>query len=164
MIKPLLLSGFMSLFAVSALAQAPVTNLESETFKQRLRSQYLQNDTAQAVINLYSKRQAGGASWIVGSALTALRIVTASGRQTDIGGGYVIQEEAPSPAAALVVLPLVAYGIGKMVHYSNSNLEKTVTAYGAGQPLPRNVRRKLKPRFFDQPIIQYKPVEVKPAN
>lgn len=164
MIKPLLLSGFVCLLAMSARAQAPVTNLESETFKQHLRSQYLQNDTAQAVINLYSKRQAGGASWIVGSALTALRIVTASGRQTDVGGGYVIQEEAPSPAAALMVMPFVAYGVGKLLHYSNANLEKTVTAYGAGQPLPRNVRRKLKPRFFDQPIIEYKPVQYKPAN
>ena len=34
----------------------------SQTFKQRLRGQYLQSDTAQAIINLYSRRQAGGAS------------------------------------------------------------------------------------------------------
>ncbi|WP_139362302.1 hypothetical protein [Hymenobacter sp. CRA2] len=149
----------------SAWAQAPGTTLASETFKQRLRAQYLQNDTAQALINLYGRRQAGGASWILGATLAAVRMATAGGNTVNAGNGVVIQEEGPSPAVAfLVATPIMAYGVGKMVHYSNGKLDQLLASYAAGQPLPRNVRRKLKPRFFDQPIIPYKPVKVTSAN
>jgi hypothetical protein len=147
MIKPLLLSALLGLFASTAQAQAPITNLPSETFKQRLRAQYLQNDTAQAIINLYSRRQGGGASWITGSALAGAR-AAASG--------------AGESTVALV--PFVAYGASKLVRFSNNNLEQTLTAYAAGQPLPLRTRRKLKRRFFNQPIIQYTPVQSAPPK
>ncbi|QJX47325.1 hypothetical protein HMJ29_10395 [Hymenobacter taeanensis] len=147
MIKPLLISGLVCLFAGAALAQSPTTNLPSETFKQRLRAQYLQNDTAQAIINLYSTRQGGGAGWLTASALSAGR-AAASGA----GGGTV------------ALVPFVAYGVSKLVRFSNKNLEQTLTAYAAGQPLPRSTRRRLKSRFFAQPIIQYTPVQATPAK
>lgn len=147
MSKPLLLGALLGLFASAAQAQTLTTNLPSETFKQRLRAQYLHNDTAQAIINLYSRRQGGGASWITASALTGAR-AAASG--------------AGSGTVALV--PFVAYGASKLVRFSNNNLEQTLTAYAAGQPLPRSTRRKLKRRFFAQPIIQYTPVQNTPAK
>jgi hypothetical protein len=146
MIKPLLLSALIGLFTGTTLAQTP-TNLPSETFKQRLRAQYLQNDTAQAIINLYSRRQGGGASWLTASALTGAR-AAASGAGSGMVG----------------LVPFVAYGASKLVRFSNKNLEQTLTAYAAGQPLPRSTRRKLKRRFFNQPIIQYTPVQTTPAK
>ncbi|OUJ73815.1 hypothetical protein [Hymenobacter crusticola] len=164
MIKTLLISGLLSVCVGSALAQAPSSNLKSETFKQRLRAQYLNNDTAQAIINLYGRRQAGGASWIFSSALVGARAATAS-NSTTVNNAYVVQDNSSNgAAAALVLVPFAAYGLGKMLHYSNGNLEKTLTAYASGQPLARSTRRKLKRRFFNQPIIQYKSVDYKPAK
>ena len=160
MVKLLLLSGLLSLFFGSAMAQAPNSNLESETFKQRLRAQYLHNDTAQAIVNLYSRRQAGGAGWILSSMLTAVRVAVSGGGSS----GYATSGNSGSGAALLVVVPFVAYGVSKMVRYSNGKLEQTLTAYAAGQALPRGTRRKLKPRFFNQPIIQYKAVEAVPTK
>lgn len=137
---------------------------DGNSLKQKLRSQYLQNDTAQAIINLYGRRQGGGVGWITSSTLAALRIATAGG--STIGSGpYAVQQEGPGFGEALLVAtPFMGYGISKLVRFSNSNLEKTLTAYGAGQPLPAGLRRRLKPRFFNQPIIQYKTIPVVPAK
>ncbi|TGE07628.1 hypothetical protein [Hymenobacter fodinae] len=164
MIEPLLLSGLLGLFTSSAFAQTSTTKLPSETFKQHLRAQYLHNDTAQAIINLYGRRQAGGASWILGSGIGAVRLATASGSTTTIGGGYVIQQDPYPGAAFLLATPTLAYGVAKLLHYGNGKLERTLTAYAAGQSLPKSLRRKLKPRFFNQPIILYTPVPVTPVK
>ncbi|WP_324672739.1 hypothetical protein [Hymenobacter sp. GOD-10R] len=164
MIKALLIGGLLSMGVGTALGQTTSGNLKSETFKQHLRAQYLNNDTAQAIINLYSRRQAGGASWIFSSALVAARVATAS-NSTTVNNAYVVQDNSSNgAAAALVLVPFAAYGLGKMLHYSNGNLEKTLTTYAAGHPLARSTRRKLKRRFFTQPIIQYKSVDYKPAK
>lgn len=151
----------------SVRAQAQGESLESQQLKQRLRSQYLQNDTAQAIINLYGRRQAGGVSWTIAAILSAVRIGTASSGTTTSYGGYSAGNSDGSSntgAAFLIATPLMAYGVGKVLHYSNSHLEQVLTAYGAGQPLPRALRRKLKPRFFKQPIVKYKEISVKPAK
>ena len=159
------LSALLWLTTVGSLrAQVPV-NLPSETFKQQLRNQFLHNDTAQAIINLYSKRQAGGVSWMVGGALAGARLATSGGRQIANGPGYNVYEEGPAAGTVLLVtMPFLGYGLGKLLHYSNGNLAEIMQVYGAGQGLPRSLRRKLKPRFFDQPIINYTPIPVKPAK
>ncbi len=145
------------------MGQAPI-NLPAETFKQQLRNQYLRNDTSQAVINLYSKRQAGGASWLVSGALAAARLAISGGSTTTVNGTVVDQQSADIGVIMLVTAPIMGYGLGKLLHYSNQHLEKQLSAYAAGQPLPRSLRRKLKPRFFNQPIIQYTPVPATPAK
>lgn len=167
MLKQLLLAALLCLGFGPALAQNPVTDesLASQQFKQRLRSQYLTNDTAQAVITLYGKRQVGGVSWVVGALLSAVRIGTAS-NSTPSYGGYGAQQDTGNNmgAAFLIATPIMAYGVGKVVHYSNANLNRVLTAYAAGQPLPHALRRKLRPRFFKEPIVRYKAVKYKPAN
>jgi hypothetical protein len=162
----LLLLGFLSISLGPALAQAQGETLESKQFKQRLRGQYLQNDTAQAIINLYGRRQAGGVSWAIGAILSAVRIGTATSGTTTYGGYSQGNSESSHNvgAAFLIATPIMAYGVGKVLHYSNAHLEQVLTAYGVGQPLPRSLRRKLKPRFFAQPIVKYKEIKVKPAN
>lgn len=159
MLKSLLLFLTAALLAGPALAQGDEP-LQSRQLKQRLRATYLHNDTAQALINLYGRRQAGGAGWILGAGLTALRVLTAPAATTNTPYGYTTQPDNSNrgAAAALVLLPITAYGVGKIVHYSNANLEKMLTAYAAGQPLPKATRRKLKPRFFAQPIVEYQSV------
>jgi hypothetical protein len=161
----LLLSGLAS----SARAQTPVTgeDLASQQLKQRLRGQFLHNDTAQAIITLYSRRQAGGVGWVIGGILSAVRVGTASSGTTTSYGGYSAGNSDGSNnmgAAFLIATPIMAYGVGKVLHYSNSHLEQVLAAYGAGQPLPRSLRRKLKPRFFQTPIIQYKALDAKPVT
>ncbi|TGD83260.1 hypothetical protein [Hymenobacter wooponensis] len=159
MTKPLLLIGLLGLFAVTARAQGNGSH-PSEKFKQHLRAQYLHNDTAQAIINLYSRRQGGGVVWVGSAILASARLATSSGSSVTTGSGMVVRSEPPDPGVAFLLgLPVAAYGVGKLVHYSNGKLERTLTAYAAGQPLPKNLRRKLKPRFFNQPIIQYTPVQ-----
>lgn len=146
------------------MAQDPVYDLPSQQYKQKLRNKYLNNDTAQAIITLYNRRQLGGASWVLGGMLSAVRMSIGSSTTSNYGG-YRVQETTSGNvgAAFLLATPIMAYGVGKELHYSNGNLEKILTAYGAGQPLPHSLRRKLKRRFFTQPIIEYKPVKVAPA-
>lgn len=134
----------------------------SQTLKQRLRGQYLQNDTAQAIINLYGRRQGGGASWIISAALAGARIATAPNSTTV--NGNVVREESNAGLAFLFALPFAGYGAGKIAHYSNGKLEHVLAEYAAGKPLPRPLRRKLKPRFFAQPIIPYQKVPAQPTK
>lgn len=169
MLKSLLYTALLCLPLFAARAQNPVTDesLESQQFKQRLRSKYLHNDTAQAIITLYSTRQAGGVGWIVGSITSGL--TTALVNRTSVDSSPYYKPAQPSTGerlgvAALVVTPLVGYGTAKLIHYSNAHLEQVLAAYAAGQPLSSTLRRRLKPRFFAQPIVQYKDVPVKPAN
>jgi hypothetical protein len=165
MIKKLLLLLLFACALRPAAAQNPITDesLASQQLKQRLRGQYLHNDTAQAIITLYSRRQAGGVSWMVGAALSALRLGTASG--TTNPSPYVNTSDGRGnlPVALLAASPLAGYGLIKLLHYSNAHLQGVLTSYAAGQPLPRSLRRKLKPRFFAAPIVKYKEVTVKPA-
>lgn len=159
MIKHLLIASALSLGASSVLAQTPSSKLKDETFKQHLRAQYLHNDTAQALITLYSRRQAGGASWIFSSVLAAARLATSGGSSTTTGGGYVVQDNSSNMGGVfLVTMPVVGYGVSKLARFSNKKLQTSLTAYASGQPLPRSTRRKLKPRFFNEPIIDYTPV------
>lgn len=154
-----------------AAAQNPVTDesLASQQFKQRLRGQYLHNDTAQAIITLYGRRQAGGVGWMVAAGLSALRFSLGGGSSTNLNTSPYYQPSnsdtgANVGVAFLVATPIAAYGLGKLLHYSNAHLDAVLTAYAAGQPLPHSLRRKLKPRFFAAPIVQYKEVKIKPVN
>lgn len=162
--KPLLCALLLIFSVGSAAAQNPVTDesLASQQFKQRLRGKYLTSDTAQAIINLYGRRQAGGVGWVVGAVLSAVRIGTASSSSPTYGG-YATQSDNSSNMGAtfLLATPIAAYGVGKLVHYSNARLDRVLTAYAAGQPLPHSLRRKLKPRFFSTPILKYTPVKYK---
>ena len=141
-------------------------NMASETFKQRLRGQYLRNDTAQAIIALYSTRQAGGAGWVAAGILAAVRI-SIGASNTGNQGPYGSSAAPPNIGVVLLVAsPVLAYGAGKIIHYSNAKLARTLTDYAAGKPLSRALRRKLKPRFFNQPIVEYQrvPVRAVPAQ
>lgn len=159
LLRLLLFAVFLTVGA-TARAQVVQESAASQTFKQRLRGQYLQNDTAQAIINLYGARQGGGAGWIGAAVLAAVRVATASNSPTTTGGGYVVQDNSSNPAAALLVaLPIVGYGAAKIARYSNGKLERTLADYAGGKPLASQLRRRLKPRFFAQPIIKYKPVK-----
>jgi hypothetical protein len=160
--KRLLLLLLLSAASYPVLAQQE--SLESQTRKQRLRQQFLTNDTAQAIINLYGRRQGGGVSWLAASALSVARVAAAPSNEKVVGG-YVVQENTNNTGVALLAItPFVAYGVGKLLHFSNAHLETVLADYGAGKPLSRSLRRKLKPRFFAQPIIEYKTVEAKPAK
>ena len=129
-----------------------------ESTKQRLRSQYLQNDTAQAIINLYSRRQAGGVGWIGGGILAVTRAALAGGGSDN--GPYSVRQDPGMAPYFIAASPFVAYGTSKLVRFSNGHLEKTLAAYAAGQPLPRSLRRKLKPKLFNEPIVKYKPMKL----
>jgi len=99
--------------------------------------------------------------------LSAVRIGTASSGTTTSYSGYSPNNSDGSSnagAAFLIATPMIAYGVGKLLHYSNVHLNQVLTAYGNGQPLPRSLRRKLKPHFFQAPIVEYKKVKYKPAN
>jgi hypothetical protein len=163
--KRLLIITLLLLSLGTAKAQQPVPGeaVASQQLKQRLRSQYLHNDTAQAIITLYSRRQAGGIGWVISSLLSAVRIGTAASTTTTYGGYTTQQDNSGNMGAVfLIATPIAAYGVAKLVHYSNANLSRTLTAYGEGQPLPRSLRRKLKPRFFQEPIVKYKKVASTP--
>lgn len=160
----LLLSLLLFAFGTGSLRAQE--SLESQTFKQRLRGQYLHNDTAQAIINLYGVRQAGGAGWILSAGLAAVRIATSPNQTTTTyGGTTTVTDRGDNTALAfLFAAPFAAYGTGKLVHYSNGKLDRILADYAAGKPLAPALRRKLKPRFFKQPIIKYQPVKVVPAK
>jgi len=168
MIKQLLLAALLALGLRPAAAQTPAPGepLASQQLKQHLRGQYLHSDTAQAIITLYSRRQAGGVSWMVGATLSALRLGLGSSTSNPGNSPYYTAGSDGSGnmgGAFLIATPLVGYGLAKLLHYSNAHLQAVLTNYAAGQPLPHALRRKLKPRFFRTPIVTYKPVKYKPA-
>ena len=156
----LLFAGILLLGA----ARVGVAQTASESTKQRLRSQYLQNDTAQAIITLYNRRQAGGASWMLSGLLAGTRAAISGGSSTTINGAVVDQQPANMGAIALVIAPVMGYGLGKNIHYSNAHLERVLTTYAAGEPLPRSLRRRLKPKFFNERLVKYKPVTSESVN
>ena len=93
--------------------------------------------------------------------LAAVRIGSTS---TNSGSPYAVHQESPGIGPALLVAtPLIAYGVSKLVRFSNHNLAQTLTQYAAGQPLPPALRRKLKRRFFNQAILPYTPVKYTPV-
>ena len=159
MIKTVLLLVVFVFALRPAAAQNPVTDESraSKQFKQQLRAKYLHNDTAQAIITLYGRRQAGGVTWMTAAALSALRFSLGGGSSTSLNPSPYYQPSrsdagANVGVALLATAPFAAYGLGKLLHYSNA------------QPLPRALRRKLKPRFFAAPIVQYKEVKIKPVK
>ena len=92
-----------------------------------------------------------------------MRIATATPAPT--GSAYVTRDNSSNGGAAfLFALPFTGYGAAKIAHYSNGHLEQILTSYAAGVPLPISLRRKLKPRFFDQTIIEYTPVNARAIN
>jgi hypothetical protein len=147
----------------SAFGQVGGEAIKSQQFKQQLRGQYLHNDTAQAIITLYSRRQAGGVSWITAASISALRLAIGGSTSNPSTSPYYSSTATDSDSRAgvglLAAAPFVAYGVGKLTHYSNAHLSQVLTAYGNGQPLPHALRRKLRPRFFQAPIVQYKEVK-----
>ncbi len=129
---------------------------ESSSLKMRLREQYRGNDTAQALISLYGRRQGGGATYIIGGVAGAVRGATATTtgyHQTDGGGGVLL----------LTLLPFVGLGINKLVRFSNNRLESNLALYAAGEPLPYWLKRRLRRRDFQREIIKYTPVAPTPA-
>lgn len=163
-LRYLFLTLALLLTAALAHAQGDYEQLPSKQLKQQLRQKYLHSDTAQAIINLYGRRQGGGASWITGAVLAAVRIGIGS-TSDNSGSPYAPRQENPGIGPALLVsAPLIAYGVSKLVRFSNRNLEQTLARYAAGQPLPPALRRKLKRRFFNQPVIPYTPVQYTPVQ
>ncbi len=63
-----------------------------------------------------------------------------------------------------IILLIDGYGLSKILRFSAAKQEALIADVRAGRPLPAAVRRRLKPRFFTQPIIQYKQVKAKPAK
>lgn len=51
-----------------------------------IRSEYLRNDTAQAIISLYNKRPAGSAGWMISGLLVDARAVSSGGSSTTVTG------------------------------------------------------------------------------
>ncbi|MCB2379286.1 hypothetical protein LGH70_16940 [Hymenobacter sp. BT635] len=142
--------------ADSAAQRAPVaspTDKSKQTFKQKMLAQYASNDTARAVINLFAKRQGGGAIWIVSASLFTVRgVVAAQGAYSTTVNGVVVEERDANPTPVILVGGLFAgYGVSKLARFSNGKLEQTLQAYHQGTPLPKWVRRRLKPRFFARP-------------
>ena len=105
-------------------ARAGNAQTADESTKQRLRSQYLQNDTAQAIINLYSRRQAGGAGWIGGGILAVTRAALAGGGSDN--NSFPPRQDPGVAPYFIAASPFVAYGTSKLVRFSNGSLEKTL--------------------------------------
>ncbi|GAA4371796.1 hypothetical protein GCM10023186_00660 [Hymenobacter koreensis] len=116
-------------------------------------ARYGQKDTAVAIINLFAKRQGGGAAWLVTSGIATVRGYAASrGANQRSINGVVVDESDANPAPVFIIGGLAAgYGVSKLVRFSNGRLEETLTSYAAGKPLPTWVRRRLKPKFFQAP-------------
>lgn len=127
-------------------------------------------DTIQAITMLYSRRRMGGASWIFGGTLAGIRVLTAASQEKTVSGSYgtvVVDEGADGGAIAGgigMILLIDGYGLSKILRFSAAKQAALIADVRAGRPLPATVRRRLKPRFFTQPIIQYKQVKVKPAK
>lgn len=127
-------------------------------------------DTVHALTTLYSRRRVGGASWITGGTLGGLRALTAAGQQKTVStsyGTYMVNDGASGGGIAVgigLILLVDGYGLSKVMRFSAAKQVALIADVRAGKPLPPNVRRRLKPRFFRQVLVPYKSVSYQPAN
>ncbi|QNE38195.1 hypothetical protein F1C16_00800 [Hymenobacter sp. NBH84] len=126
-------------------------------------------DTVHALTTLYSRRRVGGISWIAGSTLGGVRVLTAASQKKTVSGSYgtaVVDEGASAGGIAAglgVMLLFDAYGASKLARFSAAKQAALIADVRAGKPLPANVRHRLKPRFFKQVVVPYKAVKYKPV-
>ncbi|WP_188559466.1 hypothetical protein [Hymenobacter glacieicola] len=124
-----------------------------QTFKQQMLMHYATSDTARAIINLFAKRQGGGALWVIMSGLyTARGLVAAQGAYRTTINGVVVEERDADVTPVVLIGSLGAgYGVSKLARFSNGRLEQTLQDHSQGKPLPTWIRRRLKPKFFEAP-------------
>ncbi|UOR04166.1 hypothetical protein MUN82_14575 [Hymenobacter aerilatus] len=126
-------------------------------------------DTVHALTTLYSRRRVGGISWITGSTLGGIRVLTAASQKKTVSGSYgtaVVNDGASTGGIAAgigIMLLFDAYGASKLARFSAAKQAALIADVRAGKPLPANVRHRLKPRFFKQVLVPYKAVKYKAA-
>lgn len=115
-----------------------------------------QRDTLAAVANLFERRRTGAKRWAyvgVGGAAALVRVLTASRTTTTPYGGSST-ESVNGGAVALIGGLLVgvpaAIWIGNIAAFSEKREQEVDRAYRAGQLLPKNIRRQLKKKDFQQ--------------
>lgn len=124
-------------------------------------------DTVQAITMLYSRRRMGGAGWILGGTLGGIRALTSASQGKTVSGSYgtvVVDEGADGGVIAAgvgMILLVDGYGLSKILRFSAAKQAALIADVRAGKALPANVRQRLKPRFFIDPIIRYKKVKTK---
>jgi hypothetical protein len=100
-------------------------------------------DSALAVGNLFRQRRTGGWIWTAIGGISTIRTAVASSHP-DVGGnagGKVLG------VVALGGIP-VGVGISKLARFSYAREEEILKNYQEGKPLPRYIRRRLKPKHF----------------
>ena len=110
------------------------------------------NDTLQAVSHLFGRRRRGGTVWLIFSglgALTALR--AAAGTTTNTVAGPITSR--PNAAGVAIIFAVYAgipggIGAGKLSRFSMTNENEVLSNYRSGQPLPREISRRLRRKDF----------------
>ena len=168
--KQLLLAGLLLSASATTYAQRPAAaDSLARSLAVATLSTAAAEDTVQALNLLYARRRMGGISWMLGGTLGGVRTLTAASQPTTINTSYgpmTIDDGASAGgllAGAGVMLLVDGYGLSKLVRFSRGKQMALTAAVRAGQPLPPDVRRRLKSRFFTQPIVPYKAVTYKSA-
>ncbi|KUG09337.1 hypothetical protein [Solirubrum puertoriconensis] len=147
---------YLSAFGVQAQSAAPSVALTVDSaavvapVQSQVAKRTASTDTIMAVMKLFSRRRGGGAGWVASAGLVTLRgyVASRNANTTTINGVVVEQSDADVTPVLLVGGAVAAYGVSKLVRFSNGRLDEVLDAYNQGQPLPQWVQRRLKPKFF----------------
>ena len=112
-------------------------------------------DTLNAISNLFDRRRKGGKRWAyvgVAGGLAMVRALTAAPETNNSYGSTSTASSSDASGLALIAgvflgVPAAA-SIGNLVRYSEKREEAVARAYRSGQPLPNDIRRRLKKKDF----------------
>lgn len=143
----ILLSLLLSFSLVSNAQTAPAEPLlkpqeVTDNYKKYLYKRYAGNEQATQVINLFAKRQTGGALW-VGSGVAVIGLVASqTGSKSDGNGGTTTFTVTPLGWGVLLGL-FGGVGIGKLARFSNEKLYQAFVEYDKNQAFPVAIQEKL---------------------
>ena len=112
-------------------------------------------DTLSAISNLFDRRRKGGKRWAyvgVAGGLAMVRALTASPTTNSSYGSTSTASSSNASGLALIAGVFVgipaAASIGNLVRYSEKREAAVDRAYRSGQPLPNDIRHRLKKKDF----------------
>jgi hypothetical protein len=143
--------SILLLLTVAASAKTTVATAKMIT-PDRKAPQFTTDDTVRAIHSLFKSRRTGGvimATSAIGGDLILAGIAAASEAKQDTGFEFGFGFHAI--LIGFVAAPLTAVSIRKRLYFTHAREKRVVDEYTTNHKLPYAVRRRLLPRFFEQP-------------
>jgi hypothetical protein len=134
----------------------PRPNEVQGRYKHVLYARYIGDDTAKAVVHLFSRRRVGGILWSVFGGYYLLSAITtpSTTTRTSYVGGYkttqTVDNSGSKVVSGVIGVAFGAIGLGKLTRFSHQRLYEVMLAHEQNQPYPPEVLWKLRQKDFQR--------------